>query len=431
MQPAAPQPPRARRALQALALAAGVTVCLVGAVNLLVDPYGYFGTPTIAGLSQRKPTAFQHDRFLKAGLVRRGHPDCLLAGSSRVGEGLDTQDPALAPCRDTLDVSLAGPNVQEMTAIAESALRRGGVRRVVMSLDFFAFNPSREVTRGGREIFSTGWNDRAAAAFAATLDSGTFTDSMRTLVRQRDQPFHEPNGNVNQAMLAQVETVRSTRATFARGVRGYILHVLPGPRHIFPPIDKGSEPLRQLQAFLVEQHRRGVEVVLFFSPTHAWHWELIDALGLWPTWEAWRHAVLAVNEEAARNSSRTPFPVWDFVTYGPPSAEPVAVDPAALAPLPSFWDNSHFKRTLGSRLLSRMLVASSPETLGTPVDAASLTVRHEQIRQEREQWRSGFPADHRDVVDVVRCFAPVKARERAGLRPGDPDTCNRLLRLTR
>lgn len=412
-------------------LALAATVLVVGATNVVIDPYGYFGTPTVRGLSQRKPMAFQHDRFFKAGLVERSAPDCLLAGSSRVGEGLDPQDPALAPCRATLDVSLAGPNVHEMTAIAESVLRRGGVRRVVLSLDFFAFNPLREATRGGRDVFSVGWNDRLSTAFAASLDSGVFADSLRTLVRQRDEPFHEASGTVNQNLLKQIENVRSTRATFARGLRGYIFHILPAPQHAFPAIDARSEPLRNLQAFLLDQHRRGVEVVLFFSPTHAWHWEMVDALGLWPTWEAWREAVVAVNAEAARVASRAPFPVWDFATYAWPSAETVPADPAALEPLPSFWDNSHFRRSLGSRLLSRMLVPSSPETLGEAVEPASMARRHAQIRQERELWRAEFPVDRREVVDVVRCYAPAVARQRVQLAPGDPTTCARLTRLTR
>lgn len=401
------------------------------AFNAAVDPYGYFGSPTWTGWNQSKPKAFAHDRYLKAALGRRVAAECVLAGSSRVGEGIDPADPALAACDGVVDLSLAGPTVGEMTQVVRLAQQAvAGPRRVILSLDFFAFNPSREPTRGGAVAFSEGVADRALTALKLLASLDTLGDSVSTVLRQDEPAFQAARGSVDQAFLQRSEQKRSTRATFALGVRAYILHNLPGPRHEFPPVGEASQPAQTLQRFLLDQHRQGVEVVLFFSPVHAWHLELLSALELWQTWQEWRTTVIRVNAAAAAQASRNPFALWDFATYGAPSNEAVPGGDAEFAPLASFWDTSHFRRVLGGRMLRRMLGA--PDDFGVRLDSSELIAqRHTVIATEREHWRQANPRDVADVHAVVACFAPLQVRQRLNLPARDAAICTRLQRMTR
>ncbi len=72
--------------LAALAAVAGLT--------RLIDPYGYWGGPEIAGLNSFKPASGKHLKAVKLRQVARVRPATLLVGNSRVAVGMDPEDPA-------------------------------------------------------------------------------------------------------------------------------------------------------------------------------------------------------------------------------------------------------------------------------------------------------------------------------------------------
>ncbi len=76
-----------------IGLIIGVYV-FVGAVNLFVDPYGIYGSPTLQGINALKVDVDQQARMLKAFQVRARKPHGLIAGSSRAQLGIPADHPA-------------------------------------------------------------------------------------------------------------------------------------------------------------------------------------------------------------------------------------------------------------------------------------------------------------------------------------------------
>ena len=194
---------------------------------------------------------------------------------------------------------------------------------------------------------------------------------------------------------------------------------------------ESRQPLAQLREFLLSQHARGISVHLFFSPAHAWQWELIDALGLWPSWEQWKREVVAANESAALQAGRPPFPLWDFADYDGPALEEVTEDRQAKRPLDHYWDSSHFKRNLGSLILRRMLEPGNDVAFGELRTASNVDEALARTRAQRERWRAQHAADVAEIRSVVACYAPVQVLTRLRLSKGPGPVCQGLTAATR
>jgi len=386
----------------------------------------------VPGLTERKPTAFTHDRFLKSGLAARSTADCLLAGNSRIGEGIPHDHTLFSGCRQVLDISLAGPNMTETRSSVAMAVQSHPAAMLVANLDFFSFNALRTSTRGGSDSsFGADPLSRAKTAVAATISADATLDSLTTLGRQSRNAFYDRTGTVNQGYLAEASMARPTRATFLRGLRGYIFHMLPAPAHDFKVRTAESAPLEELRRFFHERQKSSGETMLFISAPHAWQLELIDALGLWTQWEEWKRSVARINEEVAQELGREPLTLWDFSGYNTYTTEIVPPDLVATGPLVYFWDTSHFRHSLGARILDRLSGSKDSPGFGNRLTTARVEQLLSDTRKERDLWRGDRAQDVQDVRAVVSCYAPRDVVMRLNVaRPSD-DTCRRLTELTR
>lgn len=428
-------PPTAHGAysgVRKLGFACAATLLVIAALNMAIDPYGYFGTPVVPGLTARKPSAFTHDRFLKSGLASRSSADCLLAGNSRVGEGIPNQHPIFSGCRELLDISLAGPNMAETRESVALATRHRADADVIVNVDFFSFNALRAPSRGGSEsTFASDPMSRARTMAAVTLSMDVTLDSVTTLARQKAKTFYELNGAVSQDYLLEAAQARPTRATFLRGLRGYILHMLPPPAYDFKVSTDASAPLEELRRFLVARQTAPGKTTLFISAPHAWQLELIDALGLWPEWERWKQSLVHLNEEVAVRAGRAPLPLWDFSGFNAYTTEEVPSGFVDTGPTPHYWDNSHFRHSLGRLILDRIADRDPPAGFGVRLDGNTLAQTLQDTRRARDQWRQAHPQDVEDVRSIVGCFAPYEAAQRLHLSRPAAETCKRLVALTR
>lgn len=419
--------------VHSFAITLAVTLALVAAINVAVDPYGYFGTPVVSGVTALKPSAFTHDRFLKAGLASRSLADCLLAGNSRIGEGIPGNHPVFAHCRQVLDISLAGPNVAEIRESVGMAARRQPDAELVVNIDFFSFNALRERTRGGNEFtFAVDPLSRMKTIISATLSMDVTLNSLTTLGSQNTKAFYASTGEVNQDYLQEATLVRPTRATFLRGLRGYIFHMLPPPTYDFKVESGGSAPHEDLRNFFLDRQASHGKTIVFISAPHAWQLELIDALGLGKEWIEWKRAVVQLNEEVAQKSGRPPLPLWDFSGYSTYATEPVPPTFDINGPLANYWDNSHFRHSLGARILDRMFYRPQADTsFGVKLTSANVEDVIARTLRDRARWREGHAQDLTDIHNVVSCFAPPEVLQRLRITKADAQTCSQLSAVTR
>jgi hypothetical protein len=320
-----------------------------------------------------------------------------------------------------------------MTSIVSMATAHHPAATVVLSLDFFAFNALRGDTRGGgTTVFTPDPISRTLSASSILLSTDVAQDSISTLWNQGATSFYLADGSVNQQLLASDSGTRPTRVVFLRSMRGYIFHILAAPSYDFKLSTDQSVPMQRLADFIREQHRQGTRLVMFFSPAHAWQWELVDTLGLWSDWEQWKREVVRVNESSENLHGQRPFALWDFAGYRGVALEEVPKDYKAAGGLPHYWDASHFKRRLGTKMLDQMLASEAiDDAFGWILNSANVDASIARNRSDRALWRERSSQDLQDIRSTVACFAPNAVRSRLRLPPMAEETCQKLRTLTR
>jgi len=91
-------------------------VGLLGAtaiLNIIVDPYGAFGTRHVERVNANKPDFTEQLRLTHAYALERLKPRCVLLGTSRTGKGLDPGHPALSGL-ECYNAALPSINLYEM-----------------------------------------------------------------------------------------------------------------------------------------------------------------------------------------------------------------------------------------------------------------------------------------------------------------------------
>jgi hypothetical protein len=401
------------------------------AVNIMVDPYGFFGSPVYEGFNTRKPTALFHDRLLKASAARAGDLDCITAGSSRIGEGLPLDHPFFEDCTRPHDLSLAGATATDMANVVRVAMRHNKLKRVVLGLDVFMFNATRGEIRGSTaELYSDSLPDQLKVATSQLFSLSGVADSWTTVWSQDAPAFHQPDGTTDEDFLRVGEAQRDISSRFLRCSRGYIFHHLPPPNYVHTSRHGEVDTYATFRALLVDLHREGIEVVIFVPPAHAWNSELIHALGLWSDWENLKRFIFIANRDAATLTNNEPFAYWDFSGYGPATMEPLigSVGPDEMR---FHWDCSHFKTALG-RLILDQWVSRTNMNLGVEIDSpAVLETQLAAMRAGRRDFERTRPMEAQLVERVVDCFAAPSLTARLGRQAPPESVCRDLRRVTR
>ena len=113
----------------------------VGVFNLTVDPYGIYNLVVIEGVNNVKPPWDSQERMVKTLQLRKLRPEGIILGSSRTGFGLDPEHVAWKlDSRLAYNLSMANMSVEEKYRLLKYANSLNDLKRVIIGLDFFAFN---------------------------------------------------------------------------------------------------------------------------------------------------------------------------------------------------------------------------------------------------------------------------------------------------
>src|SRR3954452_10283224 len=191
-----------------LLMAAG-TMALLAAVTVVftifADPYRMFGTPTVRGLTELKPRAFEQLGIAKTYQLERIAPKTLLLGNSRTEIGLDPMSGQFpAAQRAVFNAAYAGRDVCTSLLMLRDAIAVRIPERIILGIDFQDYLTVSEalskavpkaspglrdderrllVDNSGRPNPQREWQvlkDRAAASL--TIDA--LLDSVTTLLNQ-------------------------------------------------------------------------------------------------------------------------------------------------------------------------------------------------------------------------------------------------------
>ena len=345
------------RHLRRMIVAAIAMVGAAGGLNLLIDPYGLFGTPPIGGLSAKKSEAYRHARLAKQQRAVRLQPATVLIGNSRVDVGLDPASPAWPEAMlPVANMGIPGEGVDGSLASLRHALAETPAKTIFLGLDFtdFLLRPAEgsgsDGDRGGGTVAP---ESLARHLPAALISTSALADSLLTVIDQR-RPYATAMTDAGFNPMDDHTAIVRRAGHFAlaeKKNRENLAKLLERPPSVFRPDGSPGLPLQQLETLLAAASARGVRVIAFVHPFHAEFLQSIRISGRADAYHAWKGAVAARFWRVARPG----WALWDFGVYAPETVEPFPPADDRRAKLRYWWEPGHYKAALGERLLAQML----------------------------------------------------------------------------
>jgi len=332
---------------------------VVAGFNYLVNPFGIYEPPAIEGVNGRYPAASTFARLYKLEAIKRHKPDTLILGTSRADIGLNPTL-ELFPNARVYNAALSASTVYEQRYVMEFANHVNPLKRVIITLDFFAYNANKLVhTEFNPERLSASALAGMTPLFdtyGTLLSLNTVSTSLKHLRRmKKKERYSHPRENGHKIHLAGAWEIRQkgAHALFSKPPKQNGVQVSD---YKFEYSDKpGDTSFQHLSAMLDFARERDIEVILFFSPVHSSHLNVLKAKGQWNLFEEWKEGVFLATQRNALKYATIPYDLWDFATYNRFTNEPVPDATDTETQMKWFWDGHHYKEDLGNIILQKML----------------------------------------------------------------------------
>ena len=382
-------------------LAAGVIVGL----KYFVDPYGYFGLPTLEGVNAQKPFMYDNARLAKSQAIVRRHPAALILGGSSVEGGLDPTHPALAPWPSAYNAALPSGRFYESYRLLQHALSQGRVELVIVSLDFINWVGFSQISTSdfSEAALATGLDgqpnaSRSSLSLRRFFNPKFIGDGLITLSYQDTRllvngttparfPTHwylENGQRVHDSSMRYGIAFRGFDVPFRRymQVQQARLKGIPAD-NFFPARVDGEDYFSLIQRFVKLAAEKDFRLIFLIPPCHVSMLETYVSSGVWDKYGAFKERVVAALGAAEHETGRR-VPAFDFCVYAPQNSELILSRKDQMVPPFTYWDPVHLSDRTGDLALSIMF---GQLALG-----------------------DGFGANLRDVGEITRYMARDLAR---------------------
>jgi hypothetical protein len=338
---------------------------LVATFNIIIDPYQYFFTKKIPGISEIKPELENNVMLSKAAEAKHIKAKTILLGSSRIMSGLTSSNPIFDSPETVYNLGLPGTNMYQSLQYFKHALFwQKNIEQVVIGLDFFMFNEylsnldNFDETRLGKsfvlqDIINTSLSIDALKASFITV-------------------------NANRQINKSVKSQESTSQKFQRWLTNFLNF-----KGFYKTYSLSSKQLDSFKMVISLCQQNNIDYYVFISPTHATQYEAIDISGLWSTFEEWKRELVRIT------------PLWDFSGYNSITTEIISES------MINYIDNSHYSQHTGNLVLSKMFATETnnvPSDFGILLNENNLESHLHQIKRDRQLWRKNNPQE----VKLVR-----------------------------
>lgn len=381
-------------------------VCTAG-FNYLIDPYGLFDTPRIAGINAVKPAAANHVRMAKPYQGYDFAPQTVIAGNSRPEMGLDPLNACWPDdARPVFNMGIPGSSLYMQARSIQHLIATGNVRHILWGLDFLDFlgthenskspwNSSRprsefeerlKINADGSDNPGYKWM-RIEDQFKSLLSLDTVKDSLKTI-------FSQTNPNISTIRRDGFNPARDYLDIIAwEGQNVLFQQKNDELRKMFSRPDfklyaDGSNWSQQFESVdrlldIAAQH--DIRVTLFINPYHADYLSTLEMTGHWANFEIWKRNLLSL-------ATKYGFTLWDFSYINTRIVEKVPAPGDKKTMLKWFWEPAHYKREYGNLMLSRMLDlpcdSNESQSTGTLLTEANIDGHLIDTRDDMQRYFS-------------------------------------------
>lgn len=405
-----------------------VGLILVIILNLVIDPYGIYNLFRWPGVNTTKPVMQDHEKLVKAFLTARLKPEAVALGTSRADFAIDPQHPSWGDVAPRFNLALAGGSTYVTRRFLEHVLTSGRLRKVVMGLDFFAFNAIRAIASdytdsvlavqdNGAPNPSHLWN----IIVTTTLSRSAIDDTVKTLQADASAAIQviDPVTGMRrfsiggkpidtrelQSRLQKTSPEQGALIRFNAMEELYLRHVyLAGTEREFSfenPVT-GNSSLREFRHIVQLCRQHQIDCDFFISPPHARQMEVIRAIGLWPLFEQWKRELVSIIQEEGAEKR---FPLWDFSGYNSITTKDVPRD----SRMREYLDSTHYSPFVGDMILTRMLdggesVPQPPADFGVRLTSANIEQTLSADRKRQAAYHRSHPEDVRAIESLAEKF---------------------------
>lgn len=408
-----------KKYIKCLILVTLLLLVLVGGFNWLVDPYGIYGSPKIEGFNALKPEEITHTLMTKAYFVRRIKPEAIILGTSAAEWGNDPDHEGWS-YQPVYNLGLPGVNIYTILRYLQHANDVQPLKQIVLGLDFDSFNIHILNTDAATEARLSVSYDGKENSFLGSLNEiiatlfsfDALVSSFNTLSQEKDALRLNDNGmyeiaEQDPANLNGYHGINSYHGIFLYEEGTYAKDSSWRNDFQFENAKSDVPPFTYYREILQIVYSDGIDLRIFISPSHARLRELFANFGLWPSIEEWKHILVTINEEEARNYGKKPFPLWDFSGYDEFTTEAVPVENDTQTMMRWWIDPRHYKKELGDLILDRVFGYNDPghfvpDDFGVLLNSGNIDSILQKIRTDRQNYRDTHPEDVAEIEELFK-----------------------------
>jgi hypothetical protein len=384
--------------LRALVLTTfGLVTSFIG-LNVLVDPYRFFGMLLKPGFNELKPkpSILRDEVRLNLAILRQ--PTVVIVGNSRVEAGFNPNNLTATDLRTQSQVlAVPGNTIANSIPSLIELGNKAPLQKVLIGLEIQDYltardtlQPALTATKLDRIVLPD--LTRLRWRSAASID--TFKDSIKTLLIQRQE---YPETLAASGFNPSLDYIRHVSEIGHHGLFSHALGSLKGKIDqakkikgfgIFVP---SSPRLSEITLILALAKERQWDVELFFYPLHAEALALYEDNGLGELVVEWKNTI-AKNVEIARKSG-VKVKLWDFSCLSEVTTEPIPAKSDFQTKMKYYWESGHFKESVGDLIINRILKGSKSLELGanaSPITDTDAQYRFDQCRAANKTFSRKF-----------------------------------------
>lgn len=356
-------------------------------INLLVDPYERFNLIKKKGFNAEKYNG--GSRMTKAIAVTQKSFNTLIMGTSRSEIGFNPQDYIWGKA-SVYNLSLPGISMEEVYKIFNYILNHNPPKHLLLSLDLLMFNEKNTLNPEFKQSIFSGKN-RLLDNVQSLLNFNTLNQSRKTVRRniQGTPSYFTPLGQeVGNAVFNNFINHHGQRELFWHELTSQYIP------NIYKNFTYSSNDLELLQTIISTCHKENIELIIIIPPIHALQLETILQMHLWPDFEQWKRDLVA-------SSTNTKTPVYDFTSWTGINAENLPNKTNDKQVMQWYWESSHFKEKLGSKVLHRIF-SSAQNNFGKLLTPENIEPHLQQQRHSRAPYIKLHQTDVQDLWQILQ-----------------------------
>jgi hypothetical protein len=298
-------------------------------------------------------------------LLAAARPATVFIGSSR-SSLFPVDDPALlGQPTPRLRFPVFGAPFQDMVNAFVGAGGLDDAKLIVFGLDFFGFNAFYETTE---LIHPTDRSEALRQYVRYTAPVSTLADRLGAIgsvaLYQLRKVSALANGRIDEFNEAakpkpapEEQPYRDIFERSARSFSGAYIGNKYGSYRLDYPGAGYSPAFSALDQLLSEAKSRGVRILFFVHPSHAWDLEIIRRSGAWEQYEEWKSRLAAAISSA--QAAGAPVALWDFSGYNCVTTETVP----AFGRMRWHHDVAHYNQAVVAPVILARMLGKTPSAL--------------------------------------------------------------------